>query len=68
MTSSGLLATGLIDPQGIIQAAGPWALLGVCAIVFVETGLLVGFFLPATRSSSSPGCSFSRATSPSRCG
>jgi membrane-associated protein len=38
--------TGLIDPQGIIQAAGPWALLGVCAIVFVETGLLVGFFLP----------------------
>jgi membrane-associated protein len=37
---------GLIDPQGIIQASGPWALLGVCAIVFVETGLLVGFFLP----------------------
>jgi len=46
MTHTGLLATGLIDPQGIIQAAGPWALLGVCAIVFVETGLLVGFFLP----------------------
>lgn len=37
---------GLLDPQGLIQAAGPWALLGVCAIVFVETGLLVGFFLP----------------------
>lgn len=37
---------GLLDPQGIIQAAGPWALLGVCAIVFAETGLLVGFVLP----------------------
>src|SRR6478735_3409709 len=37
---------GLLDPQGIIQAAGPWALLGVCAIAFIETGLLVGFFLP----------------------
>lgn len=41
-----LVHTGLLDPQGLIQAAGPWALLGVCAIVFVETGLLVGFFLP----------------------
>ncbi|GAB3574394.1 hypothetical protein GCM10027406_04380 [Leifsonia lichenia] len=38
--------SGLLDPQGIIDAAGPWALLGVCAIVFAETGLLVGFFLP----------------------
>lgn len=37
---------GLLDPQGIIQAAGPWALLGICAIAFIETGLLVGFFLP----------------------
>ncbi len=25
---------------------GPWVLLLVCAIVFAETGLLVGFFLP----------------------
>ncbi|KQR52425.1 hypothetical protein ASF88_12890 [Leifsonia sp. Leaf336] len=41
-----LLHTGLLDPQGLIQAAGPWALLGVCAIVFAETGLLLGFFLP----------------------
>lgn len=41
-----IVRTGLLDPQGIIQAAGPWALLGVCAIVFAETGLLVGFFLP----------------------
>jgi membrane-associated protein len=41
--------TGLIpwlDPHAIIEAAGPWALLVVCLIVFSETGLLVGFILP----------------------
>lgn len=41
--------TGLIpwlDPETIISAAGPWALLVVCGIVFAETGLLVGFLLP----------------------
>ncbi|MDO5745487.1 MAG: VTT domain-containing protein [Micrococcaceae bacterium] len=27
-------------------ALGPWAILLICGIVFVETGLLVGFFLP----------------------
>lgn len=27
-------------------ALGPWVLILVCAIVFAETGLLVGFFLP----------------------
>lgn len=43
------VATGLIpwlDPHAIIVAAGPWALLVVCLIVFAETGLLVGFILP----------------------
>jgi membrane-associated protein len=35
-----------LDPQGIIHAAGPWALLVVCAIVFAETGLLIGFLFP----------------------
>ena len=35
-----------LDPEAIIQAAGPWALLVVCFIVFAETGLLVGFLLP----------------------
>ena len=29
-----------------MNSAGPWALLVVCAIVFAETGLLVGFLLP----------------------
>lgn len=43
-----MLATdiGLFDVEGIITGAGPWALVVVCAIVFVETGLLVGFLLP----------------------
>lgn len=36
----------LIDIEGLITGAGGWALLVVCAIVFVETGLLVGFLLP----------------------
>lgn len=35
-----------LDPEAIIHAAGPWALLVVCFIVFAETGLLVGFLLP----------------------
>ncbi len=35
-----------LDPETIISAAGPWALVVVCLIVFAETGLLVGFLLP----------------------
>lgn len=35
-----------LDPETIINSAGPWALLVVCLIVFAETGLLVGFLLP----------------------
>ena len=35
-----------LDPETIIAGAGPWALVVVCAIVFAETGLLVGFLLP----------------------
>jgi len=35
-----------LDPNLLIDGFGPWALLGVCAIVFAETGLLVGFLLP----------------------
>lgn len=35
-----------LDPETIIRSAGPWALLVVCAIIFAETGLLVGFVLP----------------------
>ncbi|GLK17838.1 DedA family protein [Herbiconiux flava] len=32
--------------QDAIQGAGLWGLLLVCVIVFAETGLLIGFFLP----------------------
>ncbi|MHA7986214.1 DedA family protein [Rathayibacter sp. CAU 1779] len=35
-----------LDPSVIINSVGPWALLVVCAIIFAETGLLVGFILP----------------------
>jgi membrane-associated protein len=35
-----------LDPNVIIQSAGPWALLVVCGIIFAETGLLIGFLLP----------------------
>ncbi len=32
--------------ENLVGWLGPWAVLGVCAIIFAETGLLVGFFLP----------------------
>jgi membrane-associated protein len=35
-----------LDPDTLIRAFGALAVLGVAAIVFAETGLLVGFFLP----------------------
>ena len=40
-----------LDPETIIDAAGPWALLVVCAIIFAETGL--------SRPGSSSGVGFS---------
>jgi membrane-associated protein len=35
-----------LSPHTLIEGAGPWALLVVCAIIFAETGLLVGFIFP----------------------
>ena len=35
-----------LDPENLINGFGPFALLGVCLIVFAETGLLIGFLLP----------------------
>ncbi|GAA3946407.1 DedA family protein [Pseudoclavibacter caeni] len=35
-----------LDPNTILAATGPWALVVVALIVFAETGLLIGFFLP----------------------
>jgi membrane-associated protein len=38
-----LAAGGLLDPQSLIDDIGLW---GVFAVVFAESGMLVGFFLP----------------------
>ncbi|HEY4224184.1 MAG TPA: VTT domain-containing protein [Pseudolysinimonas sp.] len=35
-----------LDPKHLIEGFGVWALVVVCAFVFAETGLLVGFVLP----------------------
>jgi membrane-associated protein len=35
-----------LDPAQLIDGFGAFALLGICFIVFAETGLLVGFLLP----------------------
>ncbi|NQX12867.1 VTT domain-containing protein [Microbacteriaceae bacterium VKM Ac-2855] len=35
-----------LDPVTLLEGFGPWALLGVCAIIFAETGLLIGFLFP----------------------
>jgi membrane-associated protein len=41
-----LAASNFLDPKTIINWFGPWATIGLFAIVFAESGLLVGFFLP----------------------
>jgi len=38
-----VLAVSPLDPAGLLRTLG---LAGVCLIVFAETGLLIGFFLP----------------------
>src|SRR5581483_2762965 len=40
---STVLATSIIDPKHLLETFG---VLGLFAVVFAETGLLVGFFLP----------------------
>ena len=35
-----------LNPEKMISAFGAWALWGTAAIIFAETGLLLGFFLP----------------------
>lgn len=48
LTPAALPALGpeWLDPDAIIHWFGPLAVVGVLTIVFIETGLLVGFFLP----------------------
>ena len=40
------LGPSWLDPQTLLDQLGPWALWGALAVIFAETGLLVGFFLP----------------------
>ena len=35
-----------LKPENILNWLGPWAIVGVAAIIFAECGLLIGFFLP----------------------
>lgn len=35
-----------LDPETLINGFGAFALIGICAIIFAETGLLIGFLLP----------------------
>lgn len=45
-TSNLALLPAWLDPETIVRSLGPFALIGVCLIIFAECGLLVGFFLP----------------------
>jgi membrane-associated protein len=40
------LGPSWLDPETIIKSFGGLAVLGVCLMVFAESGLLIGFFLP----------------------
>jgi membrane-associated protein len=35
-----------LDPRNLLESFGPWATIGLFLIIFAETGLLIGFFLP----------------------
>jgi membrane-associated protein len=35
-----------LDPRDLLESFGPWATIGLFLIIFAETGLLIGFFLP----------------------
>src|SRR5919197_2373008 len=41
-----LLAALSLDPRDLLESFGPWATIGLFLIIFAETGLLIGFFLP----------------------
>ncbi len=38
--------SGALNPQGLLEGFGSWALLGACIILFVECGILLGLILP----------------------
>ncbi|MCO8182906.1 MAG: VTT domain-containing protein [Tropheryma whipplei] len=41
-----LLPLGWFDVESLANTFGPWTLLVACGMIFAETGLLIGFFLP----------------------
>ena len=43
MLTTPLAASGLLDPAGLLHSFGPWALLGVAVVVFIESGVLFPF-------------------------
>lgn len=38
--------SSVLNPQGLLEGFGSWALLGACIILFVECGILLGLILP----------------------
>ncbi|MGH3793638.1 MAG: DedA family protein [Pseudonocardiaceae bacterium] len=40
------LGPSWLDPEQLLRMLGPYVLVGLCAIIFAECGLLVGFFMP----------------------
>lgn len=44
--TAALAAGGFLDPKNLIESMSPFGEIAVMAIVFAETGLLIGFFLP----------------------
>ena len=46
MLAAVVAAGGFLDPKQIIDSMSPYGELAVMAIIFAETGLLIGFFLP----------------------
>jgi membrane-associated protein len=46
VTTTIALGPEWLQPDTIIAWLGPWALIGLAAIIFAECGLLLGFFLP----------------------
>jgi membrane-associated protein len=46
VTTTLALGPEWLQPDTIIAWLGPWALVGLAAIIFAECGLLLGFFLP----------------------
>ena len=46
MTAVYALGPEWLQPDTLLRALGPWALVGLAVIIFAECGLLLGFFLP----------------------